>query len=147
MRPLLFVFLLASSLPAQYFDFAVTDDGRLYFATSLTTGPENSRSKVYRLANDRPELFASGSPDDNPFGSTAGSPLVSGDGSITGWALTNPCSTGSCGLAGLPRVFYQLQGAGIGTLAANGLQISRNGRFLLASTFDAHVRLIELPSQ
>jgi uncharacterized protein (TIGR03437 family) len=146
MRPLLFLFLLASSLPAQYFDFAVTDNGRLYFATSLTTGPENSRFKVYRLTNDRPELFASGSPDDNPFGSTASAPLVSGDGSITGWALTTPCSTGSCGLSGLPRTFYQLQGAGIETLTLTGLSISRNGRFLLGSTFDAHVQLIELPS-
>jgi uncharacterized protein (TIGR03437 family) len=139
--------LVASSLPAQYFDLAVTDDGRLYFSTPLSTGTENARLKVYRFAGAGLELFATGTPDDNPFGSTAGAPLASGDGSITGWALSLPCAGGSCGLAALPRVFYQLQGAGVETLTANTLQISRNGRFLLASTFDARVRLIELPSQ
>jgi uncharacterized protein (TIGR03437 family) len=147
MRPLFALVLLASSLPAQYFDLAVTDDGRLYFSTSLSTGTENARSKIYRLSGTRLELFATGTPDDNPFGSTASAPLVSGDGSITGWALTLPCSSGSCGLAAVQRVFYQLQGAGMDTLPANVLQISRNGRFLLASTFDLRVRLIELPSQ
>jgi uncharacterized protein (TIGR03437 family) len=147
MRLLIALVLAASSLPAQYFDFAVTDDGRLYFSTPLTTGSENSRSKIYRLADGRPELFASGSDDDNPFGNTVRAPLVSGDGSITGWALTLPCSGGSCGLSGLPRTSFHLQGAGIDTLTVTGLQISRNGRFLLASTYDAHVRLIELPSQ
>lgn len=147
MRCLFALVLVASSLPAQYFDLAVTDDGRLYFSTPLSIGAENARLKVYRLTGAGLELFASGTPDDNPFGSTAGAPLVSGDGSITGWALALPCSGGSCGLSGLPRVFYQLQGAGFDTLTANVLQISRNGRFLLASTSDVRVRLIELPSQ
>src|SRR4051812_333222 len=146
MRASALLFLLALSLPAQYFDFAVTDDGRLYFATPLPPGAENSRFKVYRLTDDRPELFAAGSNDSNPFGNTAGAPLVSGDGAITGWALTNSCSGGSCGLAAIPRTVYQLQGVGTDTLTANSLIISRNGRFLAASTFDVHVRLFELPS-
>lgn len=155
MRPLVPLVLLASSLSAQYFDFAVTDDGRLYFATPLTTGPENSLFKVYRLTNDRPELFAVGSLDNSPSGVTASSPLVSGDGFVAGWALYSPCF-GSC-IGFFPRTTYRLQGAGIDRLTANAVQVSRNGRFLavvdygydLGSTTPPYirVRLLELPSQ
>jgi uncharacterized protein (TIGR03437 family) len=145
MRLLIALVLAASALPAQYFEFAVTDDGRLYFSTPLTTGTGNSRFTVYRLADGRPELVASGT-DDNPFGDSASTPLVSGDGSITGWAMYRPCGP-SCGLAGLPRIFYQLQGAGIDNFPANSVQVSRNGKFLLIGTYDVRVRIVEVASQ
>jgi uncharacterized protein (TIGR03437 family) len=138
---------LASALPAQYFDFAADRSGTLYFATSLTTGALDSRFKVYRLSADGLLLFATGSgPDGDPFGPSAIAPLTSGDGAVTGYAINYPCRTGSCGLLGLPRTFFQLQGAGPSDLPFNSLQVSRNGRFLFGSTF-VGAQLIELPGQ
>jgi uncharacterized protein (TIGR03437 family) len=147
MRRLLLLVLVASTLPAQYYDFAVTDDGRLYFATPLSAGTEDSRLKIYRLTGGVLELFAKGGEGEDPFGPTASAPLVSGDGSITGWALDYQCRSGSCGLSGLPRIFYQLQGVTLANLTYNNLQISRNGRYLASVSFDGRLGLIELPSQ
>ena len=146
MRRTFLIVFAASTLSAQYFDFAVTDDGRLYFSTQLVTGSEDGRSKVYRIADDGLALYATGGGDD-PFGPSAILPLTSGDGSITGYALNYPCRSGSCGLSGFPRTFFQLQGVELSSTAFNSLQLSRNGRFLLGSTFDVRLRLIELPSQ
>ncbi|MEP7364360.1 MAG: hypothetical protein ABI972_13990, partial [Acidobacteriota bacterium] len=84
-------------------------------------------------------------------GPTAGQPLVSGDGSITGHAIYTPCA-GSC-MIYYPRTNFYLQGAGFPSITSSTLQISRNGRFLLASVFvPATLRfeqplIIELPSQ
>jgi uncharacterized protein (TIGR03437 family) len=139
--------LAAPFLQAQFFDFAVTDDGRLFFSTPLTAGSEHPRFKVYRLAGERLELVATGSEDDGLTGLTASAPFVSGDGSVFGWAVTLPCLSGSCGLSGLPRVSYRLRGAGVDRLTVRNLQVSRNGRYLAASTYDGRVQLIELPSQ
>lgn len=137
--------LALSALPAQYFDFAVTDDGRLYFSTALATGTEDSRFKVYRLTGSGLDLFATGGAGDPFSGKTASAPLVSGDGSITGWALNTPCF-GSC-MLWVPRTTYQLQGAGIDTITADWIQISRNGRYLAVYAWPLGLRLIELPSQ
>ena len=134
-------------MPAQYFDFAADRSGTLYFATSLTTGDGDSRFKVYRLSADGLSLFATGGgPGGDPFGPAAIAPLTSGDGAVTGYAINYPCRTGSCGLVGLPRTFFQLQSAGLNDLAFNSLQVSRNGRFLFGSTF-AGSQLIELPGR
>lgn len=136
----------ASTLSAQYGGFAVTDDGRLYFTTSLDTGSNDFGSKIYRVTDRNLELFATGGGGDNPFGPNAIGPLVSGDGKITGWALNFPCASGSCGLSGLPRIFYRLQGADAANLTYDSLQISKNGRFLLGATHDVRVERTELPS-
>ncbi|MEP7364361.1 MAG: hypothetical protein ABI972_13995 [Acidobacteriota bacterium] len=146
---LAFLFTAASTLPAQFGDFAVTDDGRLYFDTQLTTaGTADISSKVYRITSEGLSLVAAGGGGNNPFGQSTSFPLTSGDGSITGYSLNYPCSSGSCGLSGLPHSFFQLQGVELSVPAFNyNLQISRNGRFLFgASAFDG-TRLVELPSQ
>src|SRR5690242_8599518 len=100
MRCLGLLFLFVSTLPAQFFDFAVTDDGRLYFSTPLQiAGVKDIQSKVYRWTDAGPELFATPGSGENPFGDSASSPLVSGNGAITGWMLTRGCGP-SCGLSG-----------------------------------------------
>jgi len=134
--------LSLTTLPAQFSEFAVTDDGRLYFSTTLQTEGEDDRYKVYRVTSDGLSLFATGG--DPSIGRIVGHPLTSGDGSITGYALISPCRTGSCGLIGLPRINYQLQGTEVASRQFDTLQISRNGRFLLGRTFDVRTRLIDL---
>ncbi len=146
MRRTFLIVFAASTLSAQFFDFAVTDDGRIYFATRLITGSEDARSKIYRVAGDGLTLFATGG-GGGPASPSAVLPLTSGDGSVTGYALNYPCLSPSCGLSGLPRNFYQLQGVELSSAAFNNLQISRNGRFLLGSSSDLRLRLIELPGQ
>jgi uncharacterized protein (TIGR03437 family) len=148
MRRLGLFFLLAAPVHAQFFDFAVTDDGQLYFSSTLMTGAtKDIATKVYRWSDRGPELFATGGGGDDIFGVTASAPLVSGDGAITGWAKTQPCRSPSCPLAGGPRTLYELEGVGFTNLPYNYLQISRNGRYLLGMTADFRLRLIELPSQ
>lgn len=147
MQRLVFALVLAaSSLQAQYFDFAVTDDGTLYFSTALATpAAEDARFKVYRLTAAGVDLFATGGAGDPYLGRTASAPFVSGDGSITGWGLTTPCF-GSC-MLWVPRTTFQLQGAGIETITAERIQISRNGRYLVVYAWPLGLRLLELPSQ
>lgn len=137
--------LSLSALQAQFFEFAVTDDGRLYFSTTLQTEGGDSRSKVFRVTGDGISLFATGD-GDPAIGRIAAQPLTSGDGSITGYALHSPCRTGSCGFFGLPRTNFQLQGTEVTMRQFDTLQISCNGKFLLGRTYDARTRLIELPS-
>jgi uncharacterized protein (TIGR03437 family) len=142
------ILLGAVSLSAQFNEFAVTDDGQLYFSSTLLTGAnQDIADKVYRWTDRGPELFASGAGGANIFGPTASGPLVSGDGSITGYALAQPCAGGSCGLAGGPRTFFQLQGAGFTNVPYYFLQVSRNGKYLLGLSAGFHLTLIELPSQ
>lgn len=142
----------ASALSAQFSQFAVSDDGRLYFSTELHTGTEGPRYKIYKITGEGLSLFASLGPTDDPFGSMIASPLVSGDGSITGYAVHHPCRTGSCGMFALPRTFYTVERAGLANYAAENLEITRNGRFLLATVLlGPNLRLnlgrrIELPS-
>jgi hypothetical protein len=144
--------LFPSALRAQFSEFAVTDDGRLYFTTTLRTGGEDARSKVYRVTGEGLSLYATGGDYSNAIsGRTAGQPLVSGDGSIIGHALYTPC-VGSC-MIYIPRTNFYLQGTGFPSITASTLQVSRNGRFLLASVFvPATLRfeeplIIELPPQ
>ncbi|MEP7367912.1 MAG: hypothetical protein ABI972_32010, partial [Acidobacteriota bacterium] len=76
--------LFPRALCAQFSEFAVTDDGRLYFTTALRAGSEDSRPKVYRVTGEGLSLYANGGDYSNAIsGPTAGQPLVSGDGSIT----------------------------------------------------------------
>ncbi|MEP7365893.1 MAG: hypothetical protein ABI972_21775, partial [Acidobacteriota bacterium] len=138
--------LFLPALQAQYTGFAVTDDGRLFFSSQLSTSGADSSIKVYRVSSDGVSLFASGGGVDL-FGPHAISPLTSGDGSITGYGINSPCRTGSCGFFALPHTTFRLQGAAIEAISFDSLSISRNGRFLLGTTFDVKVRLIELPSQ
>jgi uncharacterized protein (TIGR03437 family) len=148
MRSLVLLLLAAVSLPAQFGEFAVTDNGQLYFSSTLLTGAtQDIAYKVYRWAPAGPELFATGGGGDNPFGVTASAPLVSGDGAVIGYALGQPCAGGSCGLSGGPRTQFQLQGAGFTNVPYYYLQISRNGRYLLGVGFGFHTLLTELPSQ
>ncbi|MBI2686505.1 MAG: hypothetical protein HYX27_09340 [Acidobacteria bacterium] len=136
-------FLISLSLPAQFFEFAVTDDGRLFFSTPLTDGPPDTKGKIYKLTGEGLSLFASG--PGNAFPSpSAISPLTSGDGSITGYALNYPCVSGSCGLAGLPRTLFQVPALGLKDAPYNSLRISRNGQFLLGWAYDARLRLIDV---
>ena len=130
-------FLAASCLYGQFSEFAVTDDGRLLFTTVLHTGTEGSRPKVYRMAGEGLSLFANVEPSDDPFGAYTASPLTSGDGSVTGYAVHYPCRTGSCGLFALPRTFFTVEAAGLERFAADTMQVSRNGRYLLTSAFSA----------
>src|SRR5262245_14194228 len=120
--------LFLSTLLAQFSDFAVTDDGRLYFASSLNTAAGDARYKIYRFTGDGLSLFATGGgTEPEPFGPSVFQPLTSGNGSITGYMLNYPCRTGSCGLSGIPRSLFQLQGVELtGTSFHYSLQISRN---------------------
>ena len=143
-RLILSLVLAAPVAFAQFGEFAVTDDGRLFFTTTLATGAEDNRSKVYRITGDGLSLHATGG--DPAIGRTAGQPFTSGDGSITGYALSSPCRGGSCGLFALPRTNFELQGTEVASRQFDTLRISRNGRFLLGLTYDARARLIDLAS-
>jgi hypothetical protein len=60
------------------------------------TGVEDARAKVYRITAEGLSLFATGGGYSNvSAGPSAFSPLISGDGSITGYARHVPCG-GSC---------------------------------------------------
>lgn len=148
MRWLCLTCLAASPLFAQYGEFAVTDDGRLYFDSTQTTGPEDARFKIYSADAPGIRLLTTGpGTDTSNFGPGAIYPLTSGDGAITGYAINYPCRNGSCGLSGLPRTFFQLNGIDLQYTTYNTLQISRNGRYLLGARFDSQVQVVELPSQ
>jgi uncharacterized protein (TIGR03437 family) len=141
------LFLLAlSPVHAQFSEFAVTDDGRLFFTTPLSTGTEDARSKIYRVTSDGIALFATGSGDQNS-GTIAIQPLTSGDGGITGYGINYPCRTGSCGLFAQPRTFFSLQGIDFTARPYDNIQVSRNGRFLLGKTYDGRTRRIDLQTQ
>ena len=144
LRPVLFL-LPALTLQAQFFEFAADRNGTLYFSTALTTGAEDPRFKVYRLSAEGLSLFASG-PAGDALGPSAIWPLTSGDGAVTGYGINYPCRTGSCGLIGLPRTFFQVPGAGLQDAPFYSLQVSRNGRFLLGLSIGG-AQLIELPGQ
>ncbi|MEP7367911.1 MAG: hypothetical protein ABI972_32005 [Acidobacteriota bacterium] len=146
MQRLVLLTLAASTCFAQFSEFAVTDDGRLFFSSPLSMGAEDSRSKIYRVTSDGVALFASGGGLEDPLGPAAYGPFASGDGSITGYALNFPCRTGSCGFFAAPRTFYQLQGVDLNDVPYNELRISRNGRYFAGTTFDVRVRLIDIPS-
>ncbi|MBN8732649.1 MAG: hypothetical protein J0L64_19055 [Acidobacteria bacterium] len=137
MGRVLLCLLAASCLFGQFSELAVTDDGRLLFTTALHTGTEGSRPKVYRVTSDGLSLFANVEPSDDPVGAATVSPLTSGDGSITGYAVYYPCRTGSCGLFALPRTFFTVEAAGLDRFSADTMQVSRNGRYLLTSAFSA----------
>jgi len=146
MRFLLLAGILAASLPAQFYSLAATDTGTLYFSTTLITGTEDSRSKIYRIAGDTIELFATGGAATTVpiFAPSAVLPLTSGDGSITSYAIYYPCMSGSCGLSGVPRTYFQFPG--LANSAFSSLQISRNGRFLLGSILNLRPVIIEVGS-
>ena len=136
--------LFLPALQAQFSELAVTDDGRLYFTTNLAATGNDRRSKVYQLTADGLSLYADGGEySDTTAGPTASSPLVSGDGSISGYARYYPC-TGSC-MIFIPRTTFFLRGGGPEMITADNLQISRNGRFLLGTSFDAPTLRFALP--
>ena len=151
MQRIWLVLFAASALNAQYAEFAVTDDGRLSFTSvlNLPSGGDidNPAAKVYRFTGDGLALAASGNGGADPFGPGMVSPLASGDGSVTGYAIHYPCRSGSCGLSGVPRTFFTIEAAGLDRLPATSMQVSRNGRFLLWSTFDGRLNRMELPSR
>jgi len=137
MGRVLLCLLAASCLFGQFAEFAVTDDGRLLFTTALHTWTEGSQAKVYRITGEGLSLVASVEPSDEPLGPYMTAPLTSGDGSITGYAVHYPCRTGSCGFFALPRTFFTVEAAGLDRFAADTMQVSRNGRYLLTSAFSA----------
>lgn len=145
-----FVFLslfAAFGLFGQYWDFAVTDDGRLYFSTSLARESGDSRSKIFQITSDGLELYKTGGePADDPFGPGAIRPLTSGDGSIKGYAIHSPCRTGSCGFFG-PRTVYHLEGIAWAPAPLFGLQISRSRRYLLVNGIPPGLQLHTLPEK
>jgi uncharacterized protein (TIGR03437 family) len=146
MRALALFLLTISPLGAQFGDLAVTDDGRLFFSTTLSTGPEDSRSKIYRVTSDGVALIATGTGDTNS-GTIAVHPITSGDGSITGFGINSPCRTGSCALVGLARTFFTLQGVDFTRRPYDALQISRNARFVLGRTYNGHTQRIDFQTQ
>ena len=151
MRLTLFLLVCSVRLGAQFSEFAVTDDGRLYFSTPLGTGQANAQFKVYKIASGELSLVAEGNGGANPFGATISGPIVSGDGAISGYLSYLPCVGGSCGLTGFPRGHYEFSGFELANSFSNA-QISRNGRFLLGTGtgigFDQFTpRVIELPSR
>lgn len=129
---------------AQFFDLAATDEGTLFFSAPLSVGEEDSRYKVFRVRGGGVELVAEGGGSD-PFGPGAVEPLTSGDGRVTGFALNYPCRGGSCGISGLPRTYFQISGADVGSYSFHTLQISRNGRFLLGAGLGLRLSVISLP--
>lgn len=147
MRYLLLSILAIGSLPGQFYSLAVTDSGTLYFSTALSIGNEDSRSKIYKITADKIELFATGGETTTApiFAPAAILPVTSGDGSITTYAINYPCASGSCGLAGLPRTFFQLPGSKYSFV--NNLQVSRNSRFLLGAGAAQRLTLVDVPAQ
>ncbi|MEP7365892.1 MAG: hypothetical protein ABI972_21770 [Acidobacteriota bacterium] len=149
-RIVLFAFAAATA-SAQFADFAVTDDGRLFFTTPLSTGAEDMRTKVYRVDSSGVSLYATGGEPalygPNAIGPNAVAPFTSGDGSITGYGRNSPDCNPRCSAFALPRTFFTIDGLdGFANVPYNTLQISRNARFLLGSTSDYQLRRIELPS-
>jgi hypothetical protein len=133
---------------AQFDNFAVTDDGkRLYFTTALITGSEDSRSKIYRTTDSGVELFKAPGPPNDSLGPQAVGPLTSGDGTIAGYGIYQPCRTGSCGFFALPRTSFTIEGTELKSIPYDAMQISRNGQYLLGLTFDFRLNLIEVPSR
>ncbi len=144
--------LFLPALQAQFSEFAVTDDGRLYFTTPLSTGPEDMRGKVYRVDSNGVSLYATGGEPafhgPNFIGPNAVAPFTSGDGSLTGYGRNSPDCNPRCSPFALPRTFFTIHGLdGFVNVPYNTLQISRNARFLLGSTADYRLRRIELPSR
>ena len=144
--------LAAPTLLAQFSDFAVTDDGRLFFTTPLSTGDEDMRTKVYRVDSSGVSLYATGGEPAvyGPIfiGPNAITPLTSGDGSIHGYARNYPNCNPRCSAFVLPRTTFTLNGVeGFSSFGYDFLQVSRNARFLLGQTSDWRVRRIELPSR
>lgn len=146
MRSAALFLLFLFPLRAQFADFAVTDDGRLFFTTTLGTGQEDARSKAYLVTSSGIFLFGNGGGD--PFsGTIVVHPFTSGDGAITGFGLNSPCRTGSCALFVLPRTSFRLQGLTLANTSYDNLEISRNARFLFGRTYDLHARRIDLQTQ
>ncbi len=146
MRSAALFLLVLFPLRAQFADFAVTDDGRLFFTTTLATGQEDARSKAYVVTSSGIALFGIGERDQFS-GTIVVHPLTSGDGAITGFGLDSPCRTASCGLLGLPRTSFRLQGLSLANTSYDNLEISRNARFLFGRTYDARARRIDLQTQ
>ncbi len=134
-----YALVAALSLPlaAQFASLAVTDDGRLYFSTQLRhepLAPSDGRSKIFRFENGAFALHGDAGPraESVPsfFDLQAIWPVVSGDGSITGYGVSRPCMSGSCGLAGLPRTTFRFRGAPIPDQLTDYVALSRNGAYL-----------------
>lgn len=131
------VAVFALPLAAQFASLAVTDDGRLYFSTQLrhdSLAPTDDRSKIIRLENGALALHgdAGSRVESLPafFDLQAIWPVVSGDGSITGYGVSRPCMSGSCGLSGLPRTTFRFRGAAIPDQLTDYVSLSRNGAYL-----------------
>lgn len=133
-------------LAAQYFDFAVTDAGRLYFTTTLSTGAEDSRLKMFQLDGDGLKLYKTTTEGASPFSSSIIRPIVSGDAAIVGYGTVPPCLSPSCGIVG-SRTPFTLSGAKLEQTIYNNAALSRNGRYLLGGTAELRWRVIELGSE
>lgn len=133
MRTILLCVLAATIATAQYGTFAVTDDGRLFFARD---------GKIYRVSSAGLEIHREGGPPGPYSGPSLGRPATSGDGSITGYETTYVCPRYGCSV---PR-FFTLEGVDL-NLATGSLAISRNGRFLFEYGPGSQNRLVELPSK
>ncbi len=133
-------------LAAQYFDFAVTDAGRLYFTTSLSTGAEDSRLKMFQLDSEGLKLYKTTTEGSSPFAPSIIRPIVSGDGGIVGYGTVPPCLSPSCGIGG-SRAPFTLTGAKVEQAIYNNAALSRNGRYLFGGTAEFRWRVIELGSE
>jgi uncharacterized protein (TIGR03437 family) len=152
----LLVLLRTASLPAQFSELAVTDDGaQVWFVTEFRLKAEAplrlpQTPAVYRIVREGVERFTDPPPFDFVLFRSHSNPQTSGDGSVVSYTETTACRGGSSCLnypsASYSRLFVNGQPAGEPLPGA--AQLSRNGRFILLagrwSTFTQATEVREL---
>ncbi|HEV2689078.1 MAG TPA: hypothetical protein VGV35_11000 [Bryobacteraceae bacterium] len=132
MRILLAAAVLTLPLQAQFNGMVTTDDGSIALFQStwrLVGSNDGGLNKIYRLDSRGFNLVFSPQDDGQAEPPSAFTPIISGDGSITGYITAPGCAGLSCNTRQLSLV---LNGAKIPATLPAGVyyQLSRNGRYL-----------------